>query len=163
MNTVRYYRNSLKARKNREITERRCTGRSRLCPDITVTEFSWERHCSFCMVTEEHVLSILHECYDPEIPLDVVNLGLVYGITIREHWVCVTMTLTNRWCPAASWIGQNIRTRLLAIPEVHEADVRLVWEPEWNPLMMSQDARTRYHWPTRTPLKESPRRAGSGK
>ena len=98
------------------------------------------------MVTNEKVLSVLHECFDPEIPIDVVNLGLIYGISIYERLVSVRMTLTNRWCPASSWIEQNVRTRLLEIPDVVDAKVQIVWEPKWTPEMMTPEALQSIQW-----------------
>lgn len=99
------------------------------------------------MITEEQVYDALRECYDPEIPVDVVNLGLIYDVSIVDDWVGVKMTLTAPGCPAHSWISQNIRDRLLQIQGVKEADVRIVWEPAWKPSMMSEFARKKLQWP----------------
>lgn len=92
-------------------------------------------------VTEEVVYNALRECYDPEIPVNIVDLGLVYDVKIIDDWVGVKMTLTAPGCPAHTWISQNVRNRLLQIPGIKEADVRIVWEPMWNPSMMSEDAK----------------------
>ncbi|RCK77718.1 MAG: PaaD-like protein (DUF59) involved in Fe-S cluster assembly [Ignavibacteriae bacterium] len=92
-------------------------------------------------VTEEVVYNALRECYDPEIPVNIVDLGLVYDVKIIDDWVGVKMTLTAPGCPAHTWISQNVRNRLLQIPGIKEADVRIVWEPMWNPGMMSEDAK----------------------
>ncbi|MBI3006134.1 MAG: metal-sulfur cluster assembly factor [Ignavibacteriales bacterium] len=92
-------------------------------------------------ITEDVIYDALRECYDPEIPVDIVNLGLVYGVTIVDDWVGVKMTLTTPGCGAADWIADNVKKRVLQVPGVQEADVRLVWQPAWNPTMMSDDAR----------------------
>ncbi len=93
------------------------------------------------MVTEEQVYEALRECYDPEIPINIVDLGLVYEVKIIDDWVGVKMTLTAPGCPAHTFISQQVRERLLQIPGVKDADVVVVWEPRWNPSMMSEKAR----------------------
>jgi metal-sulfur cluster biosynthetic enzyme len=92
-------------------------------------------------LTEEAVYDALKECYDPEIPVDIVNLGLVYGVTIVDDWVGVKMTLTSPGCPASSMISEEVKQRVRQIPGVGDADVRIVWQPEWKPTMMSEEAR----------------------
>jgi metal-sulfur cluster biosynthetic enzyme len=92
-------------------------------------------------VTEQEVYDALKECYDPEIPVNLVDLGLIYDIKIIEGWVGVKMTLTAPGCPAHTWISQNVHNRLLQIPGINEADVKIVWEPMWKPDMMSDDAK----------------------
>ena len=92
-------------------------------------------------ITEQVVYEALKDCYDPEIPVDIVNLGLIYGVTIVEDWVGVKMTLTTPGCGAADWITGNVRNRLMQIEGVKEADVRLVWQPAWNQNMMSDGAK----------------------
>lgn len=90
---------------------------------------------------EEIIYEALKDCYDPEIPVDIVNLGLVYGVTIVDDWVGVKMTLTSPGCPASTMISQQVKDRLKKIPGVGDADVRIVWQPEWKPSMMSDDAK----------------------
>lgn len=92
-------------------------------------------------ITEADVYDALRECYDPEIPVNIVDLGLVYDVKIIDDWVGVKMTLTAPGCPAHTWISQNVRNRLLQIPGIKDADVRIVWEPMWNPSMMSDEAK----------------------
>ncbi len=92
-------------------------------------------------VTEEQVYEALKDCYDPEIPVNVVDLGLVYGVTIVDDWVGVKMTLTTPGCGAGDWIADNICKRLKQIPGINDADVRIVWQPAWNPSMMSETAK----------------------
>jgi metal-sulfur cluster biosynthetic enzyme len=92
-------------------------------------------------ITEQQVYDALRECYDPEIPVNIVDLGLVYGITIVDDWVGVKMTLTTPGCGMADMIVNQVRKRITGIPGVREGDVRLVWNPPWNPRMMSDHAR----------------------
>ena len=92
-------------------------------------------------ITEQAVYEALRECNDPEIPVDIVSLGLVYGVTIVDDWVGVKMTLTSPGCPASNFISQQVKDRLKKIPGVGDADVRIVWQPEWNPGRMSDEAK----------------------
>lgn len=92
-------------------------------------------------LTKELIYDALKECYDPEIPIDIVSLGLVYGVTIVDDWVGVKMTLTSPGCPASNAIAQQVKDRVRTIPGVADADVRIVWQPEWTPARMSEEAR----------------------
>ncbi len=92
-------------------------------------------------ITEEQVYAALRDCYDPELPVNIVDLGLVYGITIVDDWVGVKMTLTTPGCGLADLIVERVRKKILSIPGVHDGDVRLVWQPAWHPGMMSEAAR----------------------
>ena len=92
-------------------------------------------------ITEAHVFKALKDVYDPEIPVSVVDLGLVYDVKIIDDWVGVKMTLTTPGCGMGGEISNQVRERVLDIPGVHECDVRLVWEPAWDPSMMSADAK----------------------
>jgi metal-sulfur cluster biosynthetic enzyme len=91
--------------------------------------------------TEAQVYEALKDCYDPEIPISVVELGLIYDVKIIDDWVGVKMTLTTPGCGMGAHISNNVRERLLKLPGVHEADVRIVWEPRWEPSMMSPEAK----------------------
>jgi metal-sulfur cluster biosynthetic enzyme len=92
-------------------------------------------------ITEARVYEALAECFDPEIPVNVVDLGLIYDVKIIDDWVGVKMTLTTPGCGMGGHIANSIRERLLDIPGVHEADVRIVWEPKWDPSLMSESAK----------------------
>lgn len=92
-------------------------------------------------VSEGQVFDALKQCYDPEIPVNVVELGLIYDVKIIEDWVGVKMTLTTPGCGMSGMIAQDVRNRVLALPGVKEADVRIVWEPAWTPERMSPEAR----------------------
>lgn len=92
-------------------------------------------------LSEATVREALRDCYDPEIPVDIVSLGLVYGVTIVDDWVGVKMTLTSPGCPASAAIAEQVKDRLRKLPGVADADVRIVWQPEWTPERMSDEAR----------------------
>jgi len=92
-------------------------------------------------LTEVQVYDSLKQCYDPELPVNIVDLGLVYDVKIIDDWIGVKMTLTTPGCGMAGYIANMVRERLLGIPGVKEADVRLIWEPRWEPSMMSEEAR----------------------
>lgn len=94
-------------------------------------------------ITEQQIFEALKECFDPEIPVNVVDLGLIYEVKIIDAWVGVKMTLTTPGCGMSGMISQNVRNRVLSVPGVKEADVRIVWEPAWTPERMSPEARKR--------------------
>jgi metal-sulfur cluster biosynthetic enzyme len=85
---------------------------------------------------------VLRTVYDPEIPVNVVELGLVYRLEIvGDDRVEVDMTVTSPMCPAGPQMIADARQKLLSVPGVKEAQVNLVWEPLWNPDMMSDEAK----------------------
>lgn len=98
------------------------------------------------MVTKEAVLEVLKGCYDPEIPINIVDLGLVYGVDIAEDTVKVKMTLTAPGCPLHATITKDVQGRLEKIQGVHQAKVELVWQPPWSPERMSAEARKTLGW-----------------
>jgi FeS assembly SUF system protein len=94
------------------------------------------------LVTEEQILAALRECYDPEIPVNIVDLGLIYEVTVNEQGaVRVQMTLTSPNCPAGVSILDQVKQRVASVPGAGEVDVNLVWEPAWDPSRISADAR----------------------
>lgn len=92
---------------------------------------------------EGEVLEKLRECYDPEIPVNIVDLGLVYAIDIDRdrRRVDVKMTLTALGCPMAADVMEDVRTHLLELTGVEDAGVELTYDPPWSPERMSEDAR----------------------
>ena len=92
-------------------------------------------------VTQEQVYEELRECYDPEIPVNIVDLGLIYDVAIQPARVDVKMTLTALGCPMAGEVMADVRDHLLELPGVEEAGVELVYEPPWSPDRMTEDAR----------------------
>lgn len=91
----------------------------------------------------ERVIELLRTVYDPEIPVNIYDLGLIYNIDVNdeEDWLQVDMTLTAPNCPAADFIVEDVRQKLESIPEFKRVDVNLVFEPEWNKDMMSEEAK----------------------
>ena len=93
-------------------------------------------------VIEAQVVEALKTCFDPEIPVDIYELGLVYGIEVdASGGVTVTMTLTSPACPAAQSIPEEVGTKLRAIPGVSDVHVVIVWDPPWDPSKMSEAAK----------------------
>ncbi len=91
---------------------------------------------------EESVIDILRTVFDPEIPVNVYELGLVYGIDIRPGGeVIVRMTLTSPGCPVSGSLPPEVEQKVLSLPGVTSARVDLVWDPPWNPSMMSEVAK----------------------
>ena len=94
------------------------------------------------MVTSEQVYDALRQVYDPEIPVNIVDLGLVYDVKVEEgKRVQVTMTLTTPGCGMAQQIALSAKQRAQQIPGVEQALVTVVWDPKWDPSRMSPDAR----------------------
>ena len=88
------------------------------------------------------VVSALKEIFDPEIPVNIYDLGLIYGVEVAdEAHVVVTMTLTTPHCPVAESMPAEVELRVSAVPGVRDAEVNLVWDPPWDPQKMSDDAK----------------------
>jgi len=94
-------------------------------------------------LTVDGVMNVLRNCYDPEIPVNIVDLGLVYGVSIDDDNVKVRMTLTTVGCPAHAYLMHQVQTEIEKIPGVKKAEVEIVWEPPWTPDKMSPEARKR--------------------
>jgi len=93
-------------------------------------------------LTKEQVMEALRQCYDPEIPVNIVDLGLIYEVQNDEEGnVRVKMTLTSQGCPAAMSIPDQVKSRIAAIEEVRDVNVEIVWEPAWNPSLISENGR----------------------
>lgn len=95
---------------------------------------------------EEAVYDQLRKCYDPEVPVNIVELGLIYGVEIdevgeEEFEVEVDMTLTAQGCGMGDHLARDAEEKIGAIPGVTRADVNIVWDPKWNESMMSDEAR----------------------
>lgn len=93
------------------------------------------------MVTKEQVYEALQACYDPEIPVNIVDLGLIYDVEINEGKVAVKMTLTAPGCGMGAMIASQAQQKILTLPDVKDASVDLVWDPPWDPSMMSAEAK----------------------
>ena len=91
---------------------------------------------------KDSMLGALENVIDPELGVDIVNLGLVYDLDLNEEGTAiVTMTLTSMGCPLAPVIVDQVKTALSDLPEVKEIDVNIVWQPAWNKDMMSRYAK----------------------
>lgn len=87
------------------------------------------------------VIEALRDIHDPEIPVNIYDLGLIYGVEVADGHVTITMTLTTPHCPVAESMPSEVELRVLAVPGVATCDVNLVWDPPWNPASMSDEAR----------------------
>ena len=96
------------------------------------------------MVTKAQVLEALKEVYDPEFPISVVDLGLIYDVKIAKDRVNVRMTLTNPGCPMSAIITQMVREKVESLKGVKEAVIDLVFEPQWTPERISNAARKKF-------------------
>src|SRR5437016_5243136 len=94
-------------------------------------------------LTVDGVMNVLRNCYDPEIPVNIVDLGLVCGVAIDDDNVKVRMTLTTVGCPAHAYLMHQVQTEIEKIPGVKKAEVEIVWEPPWTPDKMSPEAKKR--------------------
>jgi FeS assembly SUF system protein len=91
---------------------------------------------------KDRIVEVLKSIYDPEIPVDIYELGLIYDIEVSEDGdVVVTMTLTTPHCPVAESMPGEVEMRVLSVPGVRDAEVKLVWDPPWDPSKMSDEAR----------------------
>jgi FeS assembly SUF system protein len=90
----------------------------------------------------EAVIDALKDIFDPEIPVNIYDLGLIYGVEVTgDGHAAVTMTLTTPHCPVAESMPGEVEMRVAAVPGIAFADVNLVWDPPWDPQKMSDDAR----------------------
>jgi len=92
-------------------------------------------------VSAAAVIEALTSVYDPELGIDVVNLGMVYAVTVAGSAISVEMTLTTPGCPLHSTIEAHVTQALLALRGAQEVDVQVVWDPPWSPLAMSDSAK----------------------
>jgi metal-sulfur cluster biosynthetic enzyme len=103
------------------------------------------------LLSEVDILGALRDCFDPEVKLNLVDLGLIYGVETGldpdskpswpRQWVKVTMTLTTPQCPASGLIFEQVNNRLAGIPDISKVDVVLVWKPKWTPHRISEAGR----------------------
>ena len=93
------------------------------------------------MVTEQAVFDVLQTCYDPEIPVNIVDLGLVYGVAIDGTTVLVDLTLASVGCPLAGELVAQVRNAVLSLEGVDDTTVNLVWSPPWMPSMATEEGK----------------------
>jgi FeS assembly SUF system protein len=89
----------------------------------------------------EAVIASIKEIFDPEIPVNIYDLGLIYGVEVDEGHVVVNMTLTTPHCPVAESMPAEVELRVGSVPGVGDVEVNLVWDPPWSPGNMSDEAR----------------------
>ena len=97
-------------------------------------------------LNQDDVLSALRQCYDPEIPVNIVDLGLIYDIHLNtapesQQDITIDMTLTQQGCPEHVNISAQVKSRVEQLPGVRDAVVNIVWNPPWTPERLSPDAR----------------------
>jgi len=91
---------------------------------------------------EQQVISVLKTCFDPEIPVDIYELGLIYDLKVDEKGnVYIKMTLTSPACPVAESLPGEVKEKVKAIKKVNDVYIDLVWEPFWNMNMMTEEAK----------------------
>jgi len=94
------------------------------------------------LALEEEIVKMLKTVYDPEIPVNIYDLGLVYGVEADdEKNVTITMTLTAPGCPVADFIVEDVKMKIESISEINNVEVKLVFEPEWRQDMMTEEAK----------------------
>jgi metal-sulfur cluster biosynthetic enzyme len=99
-------------------------------------------------LSEDAVRDALRQVIDPEVGVNIVDLGLVYRIAVGEGRVAVVMTMTSPACPLSEYLKDDIaKTVRRRVPHVHDVDIDLVWEPAWTPERMSAAARRQLGWP----------------
>jgi FeS assembly SUF system protein len=93
-------------------------------------------------IDREQVLDALRQCFDPEIPVNIMDLGLIYDVQINpDDTVHIKMTLTSQGCPSAAAIPDQVKLQVGAIAQVRDVNVEIVWEPAWDPSRISPEAR----------------------
>ena len=91
--------------------------------------------------SKEEIIAALKTVYDPEIPVNVYDLGLIYKIDLRDDVCVIDMTLTAPSCPAADFLVEDIRQKVLSVKGINDVQVNIVFEPEWTKDMMSDEAK----------------------
>ena len=93
------------------------------------------------MVNEEQIMNVLKEVYDPEIPVNIVDMGLIYEIKINNGNIHIQMTLTTMGCPAGADIEANIKKLVSTLKGVKNVEVEITFDPPWTPARMTEDAK----------------------
>tara|TARA_B100000686_G_C15960884_1_gene558060 strand:+ start:69 stop:404 length:336 start_codon:yes stop_codon:yes gene_type:complete len=93
------------------------------------------------MINKNEIIEILETCFDPEIPIDLWNLGLIYNIKINKNHVDILMTLTTPGCTMAQVIADDVKSKLIASDKIDTVDVEITFEPIWEPNLMTDLAK----------------------
>ena len=104
------------------------------------------------MVEKDKIIDVLKQCFDPEIPVDLWSLGLIYDINITKRDnnksdVNITMTLTTPGCSMGSYMAEDIKMKLSGIDEINSSEVNITFDPPWKPDMMNDQAREKLGFP----------------
>ena len=92
--------------------------------------------------TKDDVLKALKECYDPEIPVNIVDLGLIYNLDIQPSGkINLEMTLTAVGCPVSGWMQEQVADKIRSLPGVTEANVAIVFDPPWSPAKLTSEGK----------------------
>lgn len=97
-------------------------------------------------LTRDDVLDALRQVNDPELGINLVDLGLIYGVEIAENTIQIDMTLTTPGCPMHSFIARKAWNAVNSLPTVTNTEIRIVWEPRWTPDRLSPAARAQLGW-----------------
>ena len=92
-------------------------------------------------INKDEIISVLKECYDPEIPIDLWNLGLIYDIKIKNNNVNIIMSLTTPGCTMGQYMADDIKSKLEQIKSIENVIVEVVFDPPWQPEMMTDEGR----------------------
>jgi FeS assembly SUF system protein len=92
-------------------------------------------------IKKEDVISALKLCYDPEIPVNIYDLGLIYGIKIDNESISITMSLTSPFCPVTDYLIDDIKKKIEDTTGVKNVDIEITFDPPWNQSMMSDEAK----------------------
>lgn len=98
------------------------------------------------MPGEAQVRAVLRNVMDPEVGMNIVDLGLIYDVAIAPASIRVAMTMTTPACPMSAMIMEQVQSEIGTIAPAAQIDVQLVWEPVWNSSMMSEDAKKHFGW-----------------
>ena len=98
-------------------------------------------------IAREQIIAALRTVLDPEVGINVIDLGLVYGMDVKDQNVRLEMTMTSPACPLSSYLQESAERAIRArLPEPLSVEITLVWQPAWDPSMMSQDAKRQLGW-----------------
>ena len=97
-------------------------------------------------VTEDQVIEALRDVYDPEIPVNVIDLGLVYGLEIKDDKVFLQLTMTAPGCPFHGQLTADAHDKIMEGTEAVDADVEIVWDPPWTPDRMTEEGKAQLGW-----------------
>tara|TARA_Y100000758_G_C15883885_1_gene361438 strand:+ start:330 stop:665 length:336 start_codon:yes stop_codon:yes gene_type:complete len=102
------------------------------------------------MMSKKDIIEIIQTCYDPEIPVDLWNLGLIYNIEINNDVINITMTLTTPGCSMAESIAEDLKTKLLYSNKIKTVNIDITFDPPWEPNMMSDAAKEKLGFKIKT-------------